>query len=153
MYMQNFLIRQLDKLFTKIKKVTDPQIPSKGWLATIRKALGMTSKQFGGRLGITQQSAIAIEKREAEGKITIESLEKAAIALNCRLVYYIVPNEPLEQMLHKQIDKKSKELTEYVSHLMELEDQKVEEEDQKAQLIYKKNVLSSGKFSKIWEDK
>ena len=47
--------------------------------------------------------------------------------------------------------KKAKESLAYVSHLMELEDQKVEPTEQEWHLESKKQSLRSGKLSRIWD--
>ena len=47
----------------------------------------------------------ALERREADGAITLESLERAADALGCDLVYALIPRRPLEEMLHDQAQK------------------------------------------------
>ena len=44
----------------------------------------MTARQLGQRLGVSQPRVTAIEKAEAEGALTLQSLEKAANALNAR---------------------------------------------------------------------
>ncbi len=70
--------------------------PSRGWLKAIREALGMTTAQLGQRLGVVQSRVVAIEQAEAKGTVTLNSLEKAAQALDCRLVYALVPRQSLE---------------------------------------------------------
>ena len=70
--------------------------PPKGWVRAIREALGMTGVQFARRLRVTPQSAEALEKSEANGTIQLKTLRRAAEALDCRLVYALVPNSSLE---------------------------------------------------------
>ena len=150
--MRNILIRQLGKSLDNLNNLQIPRVPEKGWLCAIRKALGITSKQLGSRLGISQQAAQDVERREVEGSVTLNSLSESVRAMNCRLVYYIVPNEPLEQMIDKQIDKKARESLSYVSNLMELEDQKVDKEEQQYQLEDIKQAMRFSKLSRIWDE-
>jgi predicted DNA-binding mobile mystery protein A len=73
--------------------------PPDGWVRSIRNAMGMTAAQLGKRLGVSQQRALVIEKSENSGRITLASLARAAEALDCRLVYAIVPRSPLEKLV------------------------------------------------------
>ena len=91
------------KLWNKVKMVAaikSPEPPMQGWLKAIREALGMTSKQVAHRLSLSQVAVINLEKREGDRSITLKSLEKSAHALNCRVVYFLVPlNECLYHSL------------------------------------------------------
>jgi predicted DNA-binding mobile mystery protein A len=99
--------------------------PSKGWLRAIREALGMTATQFARRLGIARQSADDLEKSEAAGSITLASLRRAAAALDCTLVYALVPNKPLEEAVRTRARALAAENLKRVAHTMALEDQQV----------------------------
>jgi hypothetical protein len=44
-------------------------------------------------------SVTELERNEAEERITLATLRRAAEALDCTLVYAIVPNKPLEAMV------------------------------------------------------
>ena len=79
--------------------------PQSGWLRAIRDALGMTAAQLGARLGITPTSVFEMERREADGTITLKTLEKAAEALGCKLVYALVPDESLEATVQRHARK------------------------------------------------
>ena len=65
-------------------------------MRAIREAHGMTGVQFARRLRIRPQSAEAVEKSEANGTIQLQSLRRAAEALDCTLVYALVPKTSLE---------------------------------------------------------
>jgi predicted DNA-binding mobile mystery protein A len=73
--------------------------PIRGWIKAIREALGMTSAQFAARLGVKQPSVVAIEQSEARGTIQLDTLRRAAAALDCTLVYALVPRESLEEIV------------------------------------------------------
>jgi predicted DNA-binding mobile mystery protein A len=72
------------------------EIPSEGWIHSIRVAIGMNLRQMGKRLGITPQSVKELEKREKSGSLTLRGLQEVANALNLKLVYILLPNQPLE---------------------------------------------------------
>ena len=81
---------------------------------------------------------------------TYNSLSEAARALKCKFVYKLVPEEPLEQIIEKQLAKKAKESVAYLSHHMDLENQKTSSGYLSAQEVMQIQNLRSGKLSKIW---
>jgi predicted DNA-binding mobile mystery protein A len=84
----------------------------------------MSLEQLGHKLGITRQSAQNIEKREADGSITIKALEETAKALEMRLVYGFVPLDgSIEKLIEKKAKKLAFEIVMRTSGNMKLEDQ------------------------------
>ena len=71
-------------------------------MRAIREALGMTTGQLAKRLGVQQPRVIELERGEASGKITVQSLERAAEALGCRLVYVLVPEKRLADTIRER---------------------------------------------------
>ena len=90
--------KQLDKRLRPLREKDAFVRPPRGWVKAIREALGMTTAQLGKRLGVSQPRVVALEKAEASGAITLESLTRAAGALDCQLVYTLVPRSSLEEM-------------------------------------------------------
>jgi len=66
----------------------------RGWLRTVRAAIGFGQQEIASKLGIRRQSFAELEAAEGRGAVTIASLERAAEAMGCELVYYLVPREP-----------------------------------------------------------
>jgi predicted DNA-binding mobile mystery protein A len=95
-------IRHLDERFRSLRPLANAPRPDKGWLRAIRDALGMTAAQMGHRLGISQPSATALEQSEIKGTITLNTLQRAAEALGCRLVYVLVPEKPLAETVRER---------------------------------------------------
>src|SRR5215813_8399297 len=87
----------LDERLKEIGPVSRYMPPVKGWIRAVREALGMTAEQLGRRLGVKQSSVVALEQSEAKGSIELATLRRVAEALDCTLVYALVPNKPLEQ--------------------------------------------------------
>jgi predicted DNA-binding mobile mystery protein A len=58
----------------------------------------MTQAQLAKRLRISQPATIQLERSEGRGAITLATLERAARALDCQLVYALVPRKSLESM-------------------------------------------------------
>lgn len=112
----------------------------------------MTATQLGRRLGVSQQRALAIEKAEASGSITLASLERAAHALDCRLFYALVPRKPLESLVEDRALLLAKRRLTSTRHTMALEAQSVEEADEAAQLEHLTRDLIAQAGSKLWDE-
>lgn len=100
--------------------------PNQGWIRAIRQALGMTAQQLGRRLGVTQATLSGLEASEINGSIRLATLRKAAEAMNCTLVYALVPNTSLEETVQEQARKVANEQLEPVEHTMLLENQSLQ---------------------------
>jgi len=144
--------RQLDKRLNSLRNSEMLGRPSRGWVRAIREALGMTTAQLGKRIGVSQPRAVAVEKAEAEGSITLDSLERAARALDCRLVYALVPRDPLEEMVHARAQRLALKRLESTRHSMSLEAQEVEETDEQEQVKRMIAHILDKSRSQLWEE-
>lgn len=71
-------------------------------------------------------AVLRLEERESEGKVTLEMLNRAARAMDCKVVYAIVPRdefESLEDIIDLRSKKAASELLQKVEHSMRLEKQ------------------------------
>jgi len=89
----------------------------------------MSSAQLARRLGIKQPSVIALEQSEAKGTIELATLRRVAAALDCTLVYALVPNRPLESIVRDRARGLMRRRLEPIEQSMLLENQKVEGND------------------------
>lgn len=126
--------------------------PPRGWVKAIRDALGMTAAQLAERIGVTRPRVHEIEKSEITGSITLESLERAARALDCKLVYAFVPRAPLEAMVQERALKLATKRIARTAHTMALEDQSLDAPDQETQLRDLAKKLAETQGSKLWEE-
>lgn len=126
--------RQLDRRLKALRNNAGLNRPPQGWVRAIRSALGMTAGQLGRRMGVTRQRAEALEKAEKGGSLTLDSLERAARALDCSFVYAFVPTKPLEKMVEERAMKVALRRMASTEHSMALEAQQVDEVDRKEQL-------------------
>lgn len=115
--------RRLDARLEKWREPASRPIPHQGWVRAIRDALGMSSTELAERLGVDQSRVPRIEQGEVEGSVTLHTMQRAAEAMGCRLVYAIVPDTSLEASVMKQARKKATQELEPVEHTMDLEDQ------------------------------
>jgi predicted DNA-binding mobile mystery protein A len=145
--------RTLDKRLNLLINHDSVAGPPRGWIRAIREALGMTTAQLAERLHIAQPSAVGLEKAEASKKITLETLERAARALDCTLVYALVPRKPLETLVQERAHEVARERLRTISHSMMLEDQRVRGEDERAQLERLAQKLLDGPGSALWDER
>jgi predicted DNA-binding mobile mystery protein A len=115
--------QRLDDRLAPLKPAERFRPPPKGWLRAIRDALGMTGVQFAARLKIRPQSLEALERSEATGAIQLKTLRRAAEALDCTLVYALVPNSSLEDAVRARARKIAVRELGRVAHTMKLEAQ------------------------------
>jgi predicted DNA-binding mobile mystery protein A len=94
----------------------------------------MSTPQLARRLKIKQPSVVDIEQSEAKGTIELATLRRVAAALDCTLVYALVPNKPLETMVRARARAFARKRRAYVEHTMLLEDQNVTTKNGKARL-------------------
>jgi predicted DNA-binding mobile mystery protein A len=121
----NDAIRHLDKRFAALRPLAKGARPPKGWLRAIRDALGMTTAQFGRRLGVSQPRIVELEQSEVSGSVTFHTLQRAAEALGCRLVYALIPEKPLAETVRERAEFVAERQQAAVEHTMRLEDQAV----------------------------
>lgn len=114
---------RLDERLLPLKPEDRFRAPPKGWVRAIRDALGMTGVQYAKRLGIRPQSVEALEKSEANGAIQLNTLRRAAEALDCTLVYALVPNTSLENAVSARAHAIAMRDLGRVAHTMKLEAQ------------------------------
>jgi len=88
----------------------------------------MSLETLASRLGISFQSAQKLEKAELRDAVTIGKLRQAAHALDCDLVYALVPREPLEQHVRNAALAAARKEAAAVANTMALENQGLDED-------------------------
>jgi predicted DNA-binding mobile mystery protein A len=142
--------QRLDERLVALKPEERFRPPPKGWTRAIRDALGMTGVQFAKRLGIRPQSVEALENSEANGSIGLKTLRRAAEALDCTLVYALVPNKSLEQAVDDRARKIATRDLGRVAHTMKLEAQETGDANLEARIeAYIRDVL---KVRDLWNE-
>jgi predicted DNA-binding mobile mystery protein A len=119
----------LDNRFKKMRPIQPFARPVRGWIKAIREAIGMSSEQLARRLGVKQPTVAAIEQSEVRGTIQLATLQRVAEALDCKLVYALVPNKPLTTMVRERARQVARRRLEAVGHTMLLENQKVADQE------------------------
>lgn len=129
-------LRQLARTLSAFKQARRVVRPKRGWLRAIREASGLSLQQVGRALGVTRQHFAFLEKSEANERITLKSLKRAAEALGCELVYAVVPKSgSLADLIETRARERAAQNVLAVEHSMALENQaaggvkqKIEEE-------------------------
>lgn len=121
---KNLRLKQLDRALEPYRTAREVPRPSKGWIRSIRQALGVSSGELARRLGTSRQLPLQFEKGEAEDRITLKSLRAVANALDCDLVYALVPRAgSIRELIENRARAEAKDRVLGVEHSMALEDQ------------------------------
>ena len=92
--------------FERLRPLGRELPPVGGWVKAIRTALGMSGRELGERMGVSQSTITDLEASEHRGTIQLDSLRRAADALDCELVYSIIPKTPLAQLEGRRLKPK-----------------------------------------------
>lgn len=126
--------------------------PGGGWLRAIRSALGMTQSQLASRVGVSRQAVQDFEGAEARRRITLESLDRLATAMGCRVVYAVIPADAtLDSMRTRQARAQAEKLMGPVSHSMAMESQAVPSGIRERRLQILMAELQSGSARNLWK--
>ena len=117
-------------------------------MASLRSALGMSQAAFAQGMGVTQQTISQLEKREAQGTVTLEALQQAAAALGGQLVYAVVPGKSLDELLEQRAMHIARQRTSSVRHSMRLENQEPDTDMEQRARELAKELLADPK--KLW---
>ncbi|MBL7107483.1 MAG: mobile mystery protein A [Phycisphaerae bacterium] len=118
---------QLDETMKSFDPLKAMPAPGKGWIRAIRDTLGMTGVQLAKRLNVNQQRVARIEQDEILGKVTLNTIQNAAEAMDCVFVYGVVPRDSLEQIVRKQAKVVAKNRMARSNQMMRLEMQELSE--------------------------
>lgn len=140
----------LDEKLKNFKLALGTSIPKSGWVKAVRESLGMTSAQLAERMGIRQSGVILMEQREVEKKVTLETLQRAAHAMECELVYALVPRESLEKIVDDQAKAAAQEFLKTTVHSMDLEKQKVNEPETRLHLEELSAEIKTKMDNRLW---
>lgn len=112
----------------------------------------MTTRQLARRMGKAQSAVVEMENSEARDSISLATLRQAAEALDCTLVYALVPNRPIDDELRARAAEVASRQLARASHTMALENQGLDraaEEAERERLI---DELLRGSPARLWDD-
>lgn len=143
-------IHQLDETLGSWRALPNSR-PKGGWLRAIRQGLGMTTRQLARSVGVTQSAVVDAERTEARGDITLATLQRYAAALDCELVYALVPKRSLKEILEERADRIARDQVSRVRHSMALEHQSPSEKFLEQEIADLRQRLLEGKLSRLWK--
>jgi predicted DNA-binding mobile mystery protein A len=99
-------------------------LPREGWVRSIRKALGMSMRSFARRIGFKEPSSVKeLERNERGGTITLQTLRRAADAIDAEFVYAIIPRKSLREMVAARAHEVARQRLLPIAKSMALEEQ------------------------------
>ena len=143
---------QLDKRLNELRLLTKATRPSRGWIRAVREALGMTTAQLAKRMDVRQPRIVELEKAEASGNITMRSLERAAEALGCQVVYALIPREPLTTTLEERALQVAERQLSSVEQTMRLEAQGVDDQAQRKRTLERLADDLLRRPARLWDE-
>lgn len=141
---------QVEQMLRPWRRLPQHGVPRGGWLRTLREALGMSSTQLAKRMKVSPQFVRKLEKGEAAGTITLASLHRAAEALECKVVYALVPGKYLEETRRERALHLANALGNHAAQSMKLENQGVSDRERDRQRKVLVEALLRGSPRKLW---
>jgi predicted DNA-binding mobile mystery protein A len=122
--------RALDRRLSDWPSADTLTAPSRGWIRAIREALGMSAGDLASRLGARDATVRDIERSESDRRIRLDTLERAANAMGCDLVYALIPRRRLSDIVQQQAETKVSAQVRAVARAMDLEAQTAAPDDE-----------------------
>jgi len=116
----------LDRRLTQLGPASRYTPPRLGWIRAVRDALGMSAANLALRMGVSGATVRSFEEKEMSGGIRLSSLQRAAAAMDCTLVYAFIPNESLQGTVRRQAQRALEYQMRRASQTMALEAQESE---------------------------
>lgn len=116
---------QLDETLKRFEALRSIIPPRRGWVRAVRDAIGMTGEQLARRLGVNKQRVSRIEQDERLGNVTMKTLRGVAEAMDCALVYCLVPRRSLEHTVRKRAESLARRRMAQSNQTMRLEQQEL----------------------------
>lgn len=145
---QRLQLEQIDRALNGIRVAPRPR---SGWIHAVRVALGMTTRQLATRLRIAQSSVVSLEKSEASDTISLQTLRRAADALECDLHYVLVPRKPLAKRVEEQAEYVARRIVGDITHSMRLEEQGPSADFANKAVRNEKEKALQGSWRRLWD--
>jgi predicted DNA-binding mobile mystery protein A len=111
----------------------------------------MSQRQLAERANVSSTSVRSAEVNEARGTIQLDSLTTLAKAMDCDVVYAIVPRASLREILEHQAEQIARDLVDQVSDSMDLESQGVDPAERAQQLEDLKAEVLRDRGRDFWD--
>jgi predicted DNA-binding mobile mystery protein A len=118
--------RNLDRRFDQLRPLLNERPPHRGWIRAIRDALAMSGPELAKRMGVSRSTVSDLEANEVHGTVQLDTLRRAAEALDSELVYFLVPRKRLSDVVADQARRKASATMTQAAHHARLEDQELD---------------------------
>ena len=105
MSVQKLARRKLDVEMRPFRQAGLDKHPTAGILRAVRKALRIRSHEIAEKMGHARSVVFAIENREMKGTLTLRAMDRMADAMDCKVVYSVVPKggRTLEELYEERL--------------------------------------------------
>lgn len=149
-HLHKLRLSQVERAIEPFTTVKGASVPPGGWLRSIRESLGRSLRAQAEIAGISSVTLTKSERSEAEDRISLAQLRKLAAALDCELVYGLVPKKPLHEMIEDRAELLAKQEVLGVAHSMSLEDQRASDAFIQRQIDERRKELLDGSWTRLW---
>ena len=149
---EHLRIRQVDSALEPFREIRILTRPDTGWVRAIRESLGMSIRQLAERMNIGKTTAATLERNEAAGTIKLRSLRAVSEALDCELVYALVPRTSLEEAVRRRARFVAERRVTRISQSMELEAQGISEMERERQIAELSERLWEEMPQELWDE-
>jgi predicted DNA-binding mobile mystery protein A len=112
----------------------------------------MSTTQLAHRLGLSQSRIARMEKSEVDRTATLETLDRAARALGCRVVYALVPEKSLSTTVLERANLLADQQLASVEQTMRLEDQTVDDIEVRNEARQQLAAALLRQPARLWDD-
>lgn len=118
-------LEQFDKTVPQLQQAARAlHVPREGWVRAIRQSLGMSMRAFSRRVGFKEPASVKdLERNERLGTITLQTLRRAAEALDADFVYAVVPRKSLRETVSTRAREIAEQRIRPLAKSMALEEQ------------------------------
>lgn len=120
-------LAQIERRLESLRKVSQLTSIKPGWINFMRTAFGLSLAKLAKKAKVSAATMQHTERRESEGRVTLETMHKIANAMDCKFIYAFVPENKIDKILWDQARKKAALLIKEANVHMVLEDQQVSE--------------------------
>ncbi len=144
--------RQMKQRIDSLANMNRPKRPKNGWIRAIRESLGMSGAQLGQRLGFSRNKISILERKEMDDSITLGELRQLARGLNAELVYMVVPNQAVDDMIQDRAVVVATGRVKATQKSMFLETQQISSQRQQEMINEMANQIKDMGGRVLWSD-
>jgi len=82
---------EMERRVRPLRRARQTRRPSEGWLRAMRQAVGIPLREIAECMNLTEKMVLQMERSEQKSSISLRRLEETARAMQCDLVYGLVP--------------------------------------------------------------